>query len=204
MRDHTRFIIRDGSCSFLEDNWTGLGCIADLFAEEDLSALHVSVHDLFSVSGWSPILPPVIRDFVAPFSPSFTGGPDFMVWEPMASGKFSLQSAYHIVRPSKPVAPSLRLLWAKRVPLKIAFLVWWVWNRLIPFNDVLTSFGFHLPSKCPCCCSADTLDHGFVHCVAARPLWGWLASIFNVHVVYNTGLRQQLLFFLGSNGCGFL
>lgn len=116
MKENTRILVRDGSCSFLMDNWSGQGSIADLFDVSHFMHLHVALRDLFGENGWDPSLPDELIPFVSQFSFSFSDESDYMVWEPTSSGLFTLHSAYNLLRPKQASLPSMRFVWSKRVP----------------------------------------------------------------------------------------
>lgn len=195
MKDNTRILVRDGSCSFLWDNWSGQGCIADFYDIAPFSYLDVPLREVFGVLGWDPTLPDVLRSFVAPHSFSYGGGSDILIWEHSASGNFTLKTVYNALRPTQPQLPFMKYVWNSRIPLKLSFFVWRVLNGLLPYADVLVTFGFHLPSKCPWCDSADTLDHGLVSCVFAQHLWCWASAIAAVEVPVIGDVHSLLHFF---------
>lgn len=143
-------------------------------------------------------MPDELIPFVSPFSFSFSDESDYMVWEPTSSGLFTLHSAYNLLRPKQASLPSMRFVWSKRVPTKISFFAWRLLNGLLPFADILVSLGFHFPSKCPSCASAETLAHGFVGCLVARQLWSWISAVFAVEVNCGGSLHLLLHSFWGQ------
>lgn len=53
MRSRTRIIVRNGECSFLYDNWTGIGTIIDIFQLQGLQDLRsLRLRDLYIGGSW--------------------------------------------------------------------------------------------------------------------------------------------------------
>lgn len=132
--------------------------------------------------------------FVSPYSFFLTEQRDVLVWELESSGRFSMSSAYHLVRPSIAVSSLHTLVWHSRIPTKISFFFWRLINRILPFPDVLRLIGFNLPSKCPHCEEEDTLIHCFLLCPWARHLWSFIEDILGLNLDFSADLHS----FFGS------
>lgn len=185
MQAHPRILVGNGECSFWHANWSGQGCLSDIFPDVDPVSgnLNLYLHEGF----WSlDMLPHVVVPFVLEFHIHFTGLVDRLIWEPERSGLFTLASAYQLVRQKREVQPVLKAVWGSRIPTKISFFFWRLLNNLLPFDDVLRGLGISLASKCVFCSSEDTLQHGFLACSFAERFWAWIDLNFGVQIVLSS------------------
>lgn len=184
MLQHTHFLIRQGNSFFLTDNWTGAGSLMRQFNLLDCDDfLGLQVRDLYAHGEWdipalSQFLPQAVTDYVRTFTFHLQSQRDDVVWEPTVTGHFSIASAYEILRPKQPIFMELPLIWSASIPLKISIFLWRMLNALLPFPEVLVTFGFQLPSKCYCCDSLDSIQHCFFHCSFAQAVWRYFNSGF--------------------------
>ena len=119
----------------------------------------------------------MVRQVLAVASPS-GDSPDMMVWTASNSGQFSLASAYSELRDCRPTSFLCRQAWHSNVPLKVSFFLLRLMRSHLPLDDVLASYGFHLPSRCSCCSSPQTesLGHLFLEGGLATTVWSFFGS----------------------------
>lgn len=180
---HTRLLVLDGSSLFLTSNWTGSGPLVDQLDDFPLALQDAKISDLYGEHGWdsnllSSNLPASMVQQVCAFSFHFIDEPDRLIWEPHASGLFSVASAFQVLRQKRTKRPALKVTWGSRIPVRISIFFWRFLNNLLPFPDVLQSYGFQLPSKCPCCDHVDTLYHSFFDCPIAAAVWSFFFGFF--------------------------
>lgn len=154
MRTNSRVLVRDGSASFIFDNWMGGGALVDLFDIPYADSLRtLALHDVHIAGSWdlaalSDFLPQEALALVQAHTFTFAATPDVVLWEPSSSGRFSFKSAYEILRPKQFSSPDLQHVWNVAVPLRVSFFCWKFFNNLLPISDVLMHMGFHMASKC--------------------------------------------------------
>ncbi|XP_070047234.1 uncharacterized protein [Nicotiana tomentosiformis] len=64
-------------------------------------------------------------------------------WMPTFFGKFTVSSAWRILRHREPINPEFAKLWTKRLPFKIFFFLWRVWKGKVPTDDLWRRGGVH-------------------------------------------------------------
>ncbi|XP_070002553.1 uncharacterized protein LOC142165956 [Nicotiana tabacum] len=57
-------------------------------------------------------------------------------WMPTPLGKFTMSSAWRILRHREPSNPEFAKLWTKGLPFKISFFLWRVWKGKVPTDDL--------------------------------------------------------------------
>lgn len=93
-----------------------------------------------------------------------------------------MASAYGQLRPRLQQRTQLSYIWRPEIPLKQSVFMWLLLNGLLPFPEILQTFGFSLPSKCLFCQNLDSLHHGFAECAQTRQLWNFFFTLFNLSV----------------------
>lgn len=126
----------------LASNWTGSGLLLNQLDEPLLVLQSAKLCDLYSEHGWdsnwlSLHLPVGVVQFVCSFSFHFIDEPDRQIWEPNASGLFSVASAYHVLHLKHARRPALNLIWGSRIPICLSIFFWHFLNNLLLFLDIL-------------------------------------------------------------------
>lgn len=121
---HTRLLVLDGSSLFLTSNWTGSGPLVDQLDDFPLALQDAKISDLYGEHGWdsnllSSNLPASMVQQVCAFSFHFIDEPDRLIWEPHASGLFSVASAFQVLRQKRTKRPALKVTWGSRIPVRI-------------------------------------------------------------------------------------
>ena len=114
-----------------------------------------------------------------------------MVWRPTQSGRFTLRSAFQLMRRHANSSFMFRSIWHPMLPLKISFFLLHLLRGRLPVDCCLWKFGVHGPSRCGCCPSPDidTVEHVFAEGDMASRVWhffgdpvgiSWSGSSFRV------------------------
>lgn len=70
-------------------------------------------------------------------------------------------------------------IWKCKVPLKIKFFLWQIFNNKLQIGQSLIRRGWKGTGNCYVCDNiAETLDHIFFKCVLARLIWAILKEVF--------------------------
>lgn len=144
---------------------------------------HLSVKEAYNDGAWRN---DILQDYLAAdlqrsimktllsFIPQF----DCIVWKPSSYEHFTTSPAYAVVRSRLPKHPTAVHLWSLSIPLKTFFLLWLLFNKLVPFPEVFTSLDFSLASKCPHYPPLDSIQHCLCDCALAFQLWHFVAAHF--------------------------
>lgn len=94
-------------------------------------------------------------------------------------------------------------LWKCKIPLKIKFFMWQVFNNKLQCAHSLTKRGWKGGEKCCLDDGSETVNHIFFGCVIAKMIWGDLPS--SLDNMYQTWIRGKgplpirlLLFFFAE------
>ncbi|XP_060183224.1 uncharacterized protein LOC132613196 [Lycium barbarum] len=116
-------------------------------------------------------------------------------WMMTSTGKFTVSSAWHLLRQKANVTVPFQNMWIKGVPFKISFFMWRLWKFKVPIDEVVASIGIPLVSKCCCCHNAqiDTINHLFLCGDLAAKVWRY----FNMGAGLSLNCVQIVQFFEG-------
>ncbi|XP_059284804.1 uncharacterized protein LOC132038098 [Lycium ferocissimum] len=65
-------------------------------------------------------------------------------WMMTSSGKFTVSSAWNLLRQKGHISTVYKQLWIKGVPFKISFFLWRLWKFKLPVDEVLASIGINV------------------------------------------------------------
>lgn len=85
-------------------------------------------------------------------------------WMPTSTGKFSVGSAWELMRRKNDEVDKIMYIWEKGLPFKISFLIWRLWHIRIPIGEVLVRMRIVNSVKC-CICNTnaeDSLPHNIL------------------------------------------
>ncbi|XP_019160865.1 PREDICTED: uncharacterized protein LOC109157410 [Ipomoea nil] len=106
-----------------------------------------------------------LKDFVEDNISTSSG---VLVWTPSVYDSFTFSSAYDSLRPKAGRCLSSSSVRGDLIPAKISMFMWRLLRKLLPFPNILESFGFSLPSICLLCKSASaSLEHCVHQCCFA-------------------------------------
>lgn len=92
-------------------------------------------------------------------------------WMPNSKAKFSVESAWDIIRSRKDPQKNIMFIWEKCISFKVSFLMWRIWFKRIPIGEVLVSRITDYIDYC--CCDnnrQESFNHLFVSCSDANYL----------------------------------
>ena len=194
---HIRWNINFGDCTFWWDNWSGEGAMANHSLISSLNNKKVS--EFLTNGVWnegkvrqnvSPELVPNILQTIIHFQEGIT---DTAVWMPEEHGKFTIRSAWEIIRKKRMADPVNKMIWHKQIPFKVNFFIWRALRNKLPTNESLLKFG-RTEEEC-CCCyqkGRDDISHILISGNFAKHIWKYHASRFGV-IHTNISLRNQLI-----------
>ncbi|XP_015064939.1 uncharacterized protein LOC107010215 [Solanum pennellii] len=118
---------------------------------------------------------------------------DTAIWTPQENGKFSIASAWEIIRKKRQQDPINTIIWHKNMPFKVAFFIWRALRGKLPTNDILQKFGKE-DLECYCCYKKgkDDINHILITGHFAKYMWRYYAATVGA-VISNINLRSQLL-----------
>ncbi|XP_060182538.1 uncharacterized protein LOC132612249 [Lycium barbarum] len=173
--------LRMGSSLFWFDNWTGLGPFyfltpSDFYCNEAIN----NVSDVVTEGRWHEQairnnLPEEYADYILKeLQPPARGDElDKPWWSLETQGDFTVKSAWEFIRSRGEKRDVYKKIWMKGLPFKISFLMWRVWHFKVSLDDVIRSWGYHMPTMCMCCANPkeETVPHIFLRCETAQKTW---------------------------------
>nr|XP_016479791.1 PREDICTED: uncharacterized protein LOC107801042 [Nicotiana tabacum] len=195
-----------GSTNVWHENWTGIGALYRVVSlppppppEFNINEELQDVVDLRTENGWDDqlldqtfpedILEHISKEVYFDHSDEYWDTPK---WMPTTSGKFTVGSAWQILRHRDPTNPEYKLLWTKGLPLKISFFIWKLWRGKVPTDDLWRRNGHLTVSKFWCCLppQEETLQHIFLASPTASRVWkvflqaaGVMVNLVQIHQV---------------------
>lgn len=183
IEENFKIRIGDGSSFFWYSNWHPAGPLIPISQSPIAPAL--TLQQACMDGCWQThlfeddLLPDFFQQLISQ-EVFFSDSVDVEVWGPTQSGLFSVASAYSIVRHRQQQHADLLGFWRPEIPLKLSIFMWRLTNMLLPFDEILETMGFHLPSKCPFCPSTDSINHFFLECSYAHQIWVHFMDILGV------------------------
>lgn len=102
---------------------------------------------------------------------------DYYTWPGHSSGNFSIDSAWELLRDSRPLDSLYHLIWFKGHIPRQAFILWIASMERLHTMDRLTSFGIISSSTCVLCgMHNETHDHLFFQYTYSSILWGNISA----------------------------
>ena len=121
------------------------------------------------------------------------GVEDTAIWIPEEDGKFSISSAWDMIRKKKNIDPIYNIIWHKQIPFKIAFFIWRALQGKLQTNKSLQKFG-RPAEDCYCCYKQgkDDINHILLTGNFANFIWEYHAAKLGV-IQLHTNIRSQLM-----------
>ncbi|WMV20474.1 hypothetical protein MTR67_013859 [Solanum verrucosum] len=107
---------------------------------------------------------------------------DNPMWMLNNSSKFSVKSAWEIIRIPGVEDECFDKIWEKGVPFKVSFFFWRLVTKRIRIGEFFARIGSEEEIVC-CCCDQwafESYQHMFVSCPAANHMWNWFARAAGV------------------------
>ncbi|XP_070018000.1 uncharacterized protein [Nicotiana sylvestris] len=105
----------------------------------------------------------------------------------LGQDKFSVSSAWQILRHMTNPNQEFKLMWIKGLPFKISFFLWILWMRKIASDDMWRRQGQMVMFRCWCCQQPqeESIEHIFVPSPTASKVWNLFmgAAAINVSLI---------------------
>ena len=93
---------------------------------------------------------------------------------------FSTKSLYRFMTDRGAASKVAGLIWKCKVPLKINFFLWQVFNNKLQVGQSLLKRGWRGSGNCCVCCCPETVDHIFFNCHLAKFIWSVIKEIWQM------------------------
>ncbi|XP_058734177.1 uncharacterized protein LOC131605902 [Vicia villosa] len=168
--------------NFWLDNWVG-ETLASKFKVTGLfhNSLVSKVRHWWNSEAWSintniQTAIPDLLSTISKFSISDLS-PDLLAWKNYVNGALSLKEAYNFFLKPSPQPAWSSFPWDKDTSPSHSMIVWRFMHNKLPTDDNLAKRGFHYPSVCNLCFSAqDNAFHLFFECNFAKNIWSWFCD----------------------------
>ncbi|XP_060200320.1 uncharacterized protein LOC132628562 [Lycium barbarum] len=184
--------IKGGTSNVWYENWTKLGALnyvvpTDYPINEEL----VDVSDLIEGGAWNDQLlhqsfPADIAEHIKSeiYIDQLQGNWDRPWWMLTSTGRYTVNSAWNMLRHRDHEDSDFKQLCIKGVPFKIYFLLWRVLKGRIPTDDVLMKMKIPIASKCYCCSipQQETIQHLFLTGQFATDVWQVFKNAVGIHM----------------------
>jgi len=74
-------------------------------------------------------------------------------------------------------------VWKGKIPLKIKFFLWQIFNNKLQVAQSLIKRGWKETANCCLCGLAESVDHIFFQCHIAKFIWSVIAEVFKLQNV---------------------
>lgn len=105
---------------------------------------------------------------------------DIVGWGLQKSRKFTTKSLYRFITDRGVYSRMASFIWKSRVPLKIKFFLWQMYNDKLQVTTNLVKKNWKGKKKCCICMHNETSDHVFFRCYLARFVWGVIKEVFHL------------------------
>ncbi|KAH0730385.1 hypothetical protein KY290_001417 [Solanum tuberosum] len=171
--------IKSGVVSFWFDNWTKQGVL--YYVEEDkIGEEETEVRSFIIGDQWDKekfllyVSEEMTEHIINNISPVISKGEqETPWWTNNANGRFSVKSAWELMRKKKAKEEKYTFIWRKELPFKINFFLWRAWKGRIATDDNLRRMRINIVSRCWCCETQqiETMSHLFLTASIAQKLW---------------------------------
>ncbi|XP_060190777.1 uncharacterized protein LOC132620077 [Lycium barbarum] len=132
------------------------------------------------------ILPEDLADHIVQHinPPNENGQTDKAFWKLDSRGKFTVGSAFQLLRQRKDPSNLYKQMWIKGLPIKISFFIWRFWKFKLPLDDKLKKWGHQFPSRCYCCQHPEVEDtsHVVLHSPTAQAIWKYFCGPVGINI----------------------
>jgi len=105
---------------------------------------------------------------------SLSDNPDSVFWALEKNKLFTTKSLYRFISGSGVSRRVAGFIWKSRLPLKIKFLLWQIFNDKLQVAKSLVKRGWHGSSQCCLCACLEDINHILFKCHLAKLVWGVL------------------------------
>ncbi|XP_059306203.1 uncharacterized protein LOC132057591 [Lycium ferocissimum] len=150
------FSIKAGNSSFWFDNWTKLGAlyfvVEDHAREEKIELKNFIEDRQWSHTKLRVVLPEdIVQHIIQNIKPYLQQvDNDIAWWINTNNGEFTVKSAWDQLRQRNQEEVQFSFIWTKKLPIKIYFFLWRLWNGRISTDDNLQRLRIPIVSRCWC------------------------------------------------------
>ncbi|XP_060212008.1 uncharacterized protein LOC132639585 [Lycium barbarum] len=192
---------RSGTANVWFEDWTKLGALYHIIPEDFVIDEGVQdVKELMMQGGWNlgklqQLFPMDIVDHILEelhlHEPKEEW--DMPRWMMTASGKFTVGTAWDLLRSKAVKSDVYNNIWISGVPFKISFFFWRLWKYKIPVGEVVRRIGIDTEATCYCCDHRqyETVDHLFVTGNIATKVWTYVKTVAGITTQFQQ-VRQLL------------
>ncbi|KAL3500289.1 hypothetical protein ACH5RR_039382 [Cinchona calisaya] len=112
------------------------------------------------------------KELLAGKSACLSLGKDCKVWKDTSTSDFTVFSAVDLIRLHYAHLISRKMIWNRRIPLKLSIFIWRMLNKALPMDGQLKRMGIPIDSRCAFCNSEESYQHFFMDCSLAMEVWG--------------------------------
>jgi len=109
---------------------------------------------------------------------SLSNNSDSVFWALEKNKVYSTKSLYRFLSGSGVTSRVIGFIWKSRLPLKIKFFLWQIFNNKLQVAKSLVKRGWHGSSRCCLCTCLEDIHHIMFTCHLARLVWGMLQDIY--------------------------
>uniref|UniRef100_A0A2N9FN40 Reverse transcriptase zinc-binding domain-containing protein n=1 Tax=Fagus sylvatica TaxID=28930 RepID=A0A2N9FN40_FAGSY len=122
-------------------------------------------------------------------------GEDRLCWQGSASGAFQVKAYYKALLPTAGRIIPWKSIWKTRAPPRVAFFVWAAaLGRILTIDNLRKRHVIVIDWCYMCKGCGESIAHLLLHCLAAREIWNFIFSMFNILWVMPCGERNSRSF----------
>lgn len=107
--------------------------------------------------------------------------PDKVIWALDSSKNFSTKSLYRFITDRGMAGRVAGHIWKSKLPLKIKFFLWQVFNNKLQVGQSLLRRGWKGSGVCCACGCPETVDHLLFKCPLAKLVWCIIREVFQLN-----------------------
>jgi hypothetical protein len=130
---------------------------------------------------------------------SLSNNADSVFWALEKNKVYSTKSLYRFLSRSGVTSRVAGFIWKSRLPLKIKFFLWQIFNNKLQVAKSLVKRVWHGSSRCCLCTCLEDINHIMFTCHLARLVWGMLQDIYCLQNILKS-LRDFSSFWLLGKG----
>ncbi|XP_060190872.1 uncharacterized protein LOC132620196 [Lycium barbarum] len=150
--------VKQSNSYFWLDNWTSLGELYQILPSDfNIDKTLIQTKEMGNGEGWDEqrlrelLTGNIVDHIIQSVSPlSCNDTLDRPYWKLDTGGKFTVKTAFNLVRQREEPSILYRKFWIKGLPVKISFFSWILWKAKVPLDDVVKKWGIQFPSRCYC------------------------------------------------------
>ena len=104
-----------------------------------------------------------------------------MCWRGSSKEGFQVKSYYRALLPMSDRSVPWKSIWKTKAPPRVSFFVWAAaLGHILTIDNLRRQHVIVLDWCCMCKESGESISHLLLHCLAAREVWSFIFSIFDI------------------------